>query len=109
MNTVLDLYSRSIGASHKIVALDRKKRADSEKVGFDFRTKKISAYGVEDEILDEIHKFPFPMQKMLVKEAGEGQVCTGTTHSIVTVCSALDICYRANISFTNIYMVPPGY
>jgi len=49
------------------------------------------------------------MQKMLVKEAGEGQVCTGTAHSIVTVCSTLDICYRANIFFMNIYMVPPGY
>src|SRR6185295_17876202 len=37
----LDLYSGSIGASHRIVSLDCRKRADSEKVGFDYGTKKI--------------------------------------------------------------------
>ena len=46
-----------------------KKRSDSESVAFNFRSKKISAYGLEDEILEEIHKFPFPLQQMLVKEA----------------------------------------
>src|SRR5437764_7477514 len=69
LNSVFGFYSGSIDASHKIVALDRKKRADSKKVGFDFRTKKMSAYGVENEILNQIHKFLFSMQKMLVKEA----------------------------------------
>jgi len=59
----------SLGASHKIVALDIKKRSDSERVAFNFRTKKISTYGLEDEILEEIHKFPFPLQQMLIKEA----------------------------------------
>ncbi|RHZ51906.1 hypothetical protein Glove_468g3 [Diversispora epigaea] len=49
-----------IGASYKIVALDQKKRAESENTAFNFRTKKISAYGVDDEFLEEIHKFPFP-------------------------------------------------
>jgi hypothetical protein len=61
--------SFSPGASHKIVALDIKKQTDSERVAFNFRQKKISAYGVEDEILEEIHKFPFPLQRMLVQEA----------------------------------------
>ena len=58
-----------LGAAHKIVIVDRKKLADSERVVFDFRTKKISAYGIDDEILKEIHKFPFPLQQMLVKQA----------------------------------------
>ena len=42
---------------------------DSERVAFDFRMKKILAYNVEDEILEEIHKFPCPIQKMLNQEA----------------------------------------
>ncbi|RHZ85314.1 hypothetical protein Glove_67g30 [Diversispora epigaea] len=28
------------------------------------------AYGVDDEFLEEIHKFPFPVQQMLIKEIG---------------------------------------
>ncbi|RHZ76277.1 hypothetical protein Glove_199g214 [Diversispora epigaea] len=59
-----------IGASYKIVALDQKKRAESENTAFNFQTKKISAYGVDDEFLEEIHKFPFPVQQMLIKEIG---------------------------------------
>ena len=58
-----------LGASHKIVIIDQKKRADSENTAFNFRTKKISVYGVDNEILEEIHKFPFPIQQMLIKEA----------------------------------------
>ncbi|RHZ68380.1 hypothetical protein Glove_295g19 [Diversispora epigaea] len=58
-----------IGACHKIVTLDQKKREDSDFVSFEFRTKKISVMGVDEEILQEIHKFPFPVQKMLTKEA----------------------------------------
>jgi len=58
-----------LGAAHKIVIVDRKKLADSERVAFDFHTKKISADGIDDEILKEIHKFPFPLQQMLVKQA----------------------------------------
>ncbi|RHZ77856.1 hypothetical protein Glove_170g30 [Diversispora epigaea] len=57
-----------IGACHKVVALDQKKRTDSEYVAFEFRTKKISVIGVDDEILNELHKFPFPIQRMLADE-----------------------------------------
>ena len=46
-----------------------KRRLDSEKVACDFRTKKISAFGIEEDILKEIQKFPYPLQKLLVKEA----------------------------------------
>jgi hypothetical protein len=68
---LLQLFSYHIvlGSSHKIIALDLKKRAESESVAFSFRTKKISVYGLNNEILEQIHKFPFPMQQMLVKEA----------------------------------------
>ncbi|CAB5153416.1 unnamed protein product [Rhizophagus irregularis] len=58
-----------IGAVQNIINVDLKKRSDSEKVAFDFRTKKISAHGVEDDIIEEIHKFPFPLQRLIVKEA----------------------------------------
>ncbi|PKY51082.1 hypothetical protein RhiirA4_531978 [Rhizophagus irregularis] len=61
-----------IGAVQNIVNIDLKKRSDSEKVAFDFRTKKISAHGVEDDIIEEIHKFPFPFQRLIVKEACAG-------------------------------------
>uniref|UniRef100_U9T134 FAR1 domain-containing protein n=1 Tax=Rhizophagus irregularis (strain DAOM 181602 / DAOM 197198 / MUCL 43194) TaxID=747089 RepID=U9T134_RHIID len=50
-----------IGACHKIVELDKKKCSDSEHVAYEFRVKRISAVGVDDDILQEIHKFPFPV------------------------------------------------
>lgn len=59
----------SLGAAHKIVDLDCKKRSDSEKTAFNFRTKKISAFGIEEDILEEIQKFPYPIQQLLIKEA----------------------------------------
>ncbi|RHZ78348.1 hypothetical protein Glove_165g82 [Diversispora epigaea] len=55
-----------IGACNKIVALDSKKRSDSDYVAFEFHVKKISAAGIDDDILREIHKFPFPIQKLIV-------------------------------------------
>ncbi|RHZ83539.1 hypothetical protein Glove_91g5 [Diversispora epigaea] len=57
-----------IGAVHNIVDIDYKKRSDSERVAFDFRTKKVSAYRIDDNIIEEIHKFPFSLQNLLVKE-----------------------------------------
>ncbi|RHZ74345.1 hypothetical protein Glove_226g32 [Diversispora epigaea] len=57
-----------IGACHKVVALDQKQRTDSEYVAFEFRTKKISVMGLDDEILNEFHKFPYPIQRMLADE-----------------------------------------
>ncbi|PKC69122.1 hypothetical protein RhiirA1_456383 [Rhizophagus irregularis] len=64
-----------------IVALDDKKRTDSECVAYEFRTKKISFIGVDDEILTEIHKFPFPVQQMIIKEycAVDGRLEKGKT------------------------------
>ena len=58
-----------LGAVQNIVEIDYKKRSDSERTAFDFRTKKISAYGVNDDIIEEIHKFPFPIQRLIVNEA----------------------------------------
>jgi hypothetical protein len=68
-----------IGACHKIVELDKKKLSDSEHVAFEFRTKRISAIGIDDEILQEVHKFPFPIQQMLVNEFNsvEGRIEKG--------------------------------
>ncbi|GES97801.1 hypothetical protein GLOIN_2v1777773 [Rhizophagus clarus] len=58
-----------IGAAHNIINVDCKKRSESEVTAFDFRTKKISAYGVDNDIIEKIHKFPFPLQRLLVEEA----------------------------------------
>ncbi|CAB4400369.1 unnamed protein product [Rhizophagus irregularis] len=57
------------GAVHKIVDIDYKKRSEAESASFDFRIKKVSAYGVDNDILKEIKKFPFPFQQLIVKEA----------------------------------------
>lgn len=58
-----------IGACHNIVELDAKKHAAAEKVALNFRVKKISLALMGDDVLQEIHKFPFPIQKMLGQEA----------------------------------------
>ena len=58
-----------LGAVYNVVDIDCKKRSDSEKAAFDFCTKKISVYSVSNDIIEEIHKFPFPFQHLLVKEA----------------------------------------
>ena len=57
-----------IGACHKIVELDIKKRSDAELAAFNSRTKMLSVADADYEILAEIHKFPFPIQRMLVDE-----------------------------------------
>ena len=58
-----------LGAIHGIVDIDRKKISEAESASFNFRIKKISAYGVDDDILKEIHKFPLPFQHLIIKEA----------------------------------------
>ena len=37
-------------------------------MAFEFRTKRISIIGIDPEILDEIHKLPYPIQRMVVDE-----------------------------------------
>jgi hypothetical protein len=56
-----------LGAIHNIVNINCKKRSEAESAFFDFRVKKISAYGVDDDILEEIQKFPFPFQQLITK------------------------------------------
>ncbi|GET04708.1 hypothetical protein GLOIN_2v1775727 [Rhizophagus clarus] len=58
-----------IGAVHGIVNIDCKKRSEAKSASFDFRIKKVSAYGVDDDILEEIQKFTFPFQQLIIKEA----------------------------------------
>ncbi|CAG8812917.1 7255_t:CDS:2, partial [Gigaspora margarita] len=59
-------YYGLIGACDKIVALDLKKRSDSDYVAFEFQVKKISAPDIDNDILKKIHKFSFPIQKLIV-------------------------------------------
>lgn len=49
--------------------MDTKRQAASAQVARTFRTKKISLVLLSDELLQEIHKFPFPVQKLLGNEA----------------------------------------
>ncbi|GES94235.1 hypothetical protein GLOIN_2v1481403 [Rhizophagus clarus] len=58
-----------IGAIHGIVNIDCKKRSKAKSASFDFRIKKVSAYSVDNDILEEIQKFPFPFQQLIIKEA----------------------------------------
>jgi len=59
----------TLGAVHGIVNIDCKKRSEAQSVAFDFRIKKVSAYGVDDDILEEIQKFALPFQQLMIKEA----------------------------------------
>lgn len=45
-----------------------KKRSDAEYAAFEFRTKKGLVIGVNYEILEEVHKFPFPIQQKIIGE-----------------------------------------
>ncbi|RHZ70423.1 hypothetical protein Glove_271g92 [Diversispora epigaea] len=56
-------------AVYNVVEIDCEKRSDFERVVFDFCTEKVSAYGVDTDIIEEIHRFPFPLQHLLIKEA----------------------------------------
>ncbi|CAG8610188.1 5329_t:CDS:2 [Gigaspora rosea] len=53
----------------KILKLDSKKDFDAKVATIDFRIKKISIANVRPEILTEIQKFSFPIQKLIAEEA----------------------------------------
>ena len=54
---------------HNIVDVDCKKQSDSERDVFNFHIKKVSVYDIDDNIIEEIHKFFFLLQNLLIKEA----------------------------------------
>ncbi|CAB4408463.1 unnamed protein product, partial [Rhizophagus irregularis] len=58
-----------IGAIYNIVAIDCKKQSDSKSAAFDFRVKKVSAYGVEKDIIDarRFTNFPYHFNIYLLK------------------------------------------
>ena len=49
----------TLGAVHSIVNIDCKKRSEAEGASFNFRIKKVSAYGVDDDILEKTKSFPY--------------------------------------------------
>src|ERR1044071_8937108 len=65
---LLSLNLFTLGAVHGIVDIDCKKRSEAKSASFNFRIKKVSVYDVNDDILEEIHKFPFPFQYLIIKE-----------------------------------------
>ncbi|CAG8739564.1 21055_t:CDS:2, partial [Cetraspora pellucida] len=64
VDTLYQLY----GSCYKVVELDKKKHIDSEYVAFEFCTKKISVFEIDDDILFEIHKFLYPIQQLIINE-----------------------------------------
>ncbi|CAG8762450.1 hypothetical protein GLOIN_2v1775727 [Rhizophagus irregularis DAOM 181602=DAOM 197198] len=63
------LSYKLINAVHKVINVDCKKRSEAKSASFDFCIKKISAYGVDIDILEKIQKFPFPFQQLIIREA----------------------------------------
>ena len=101
----------TLGAVHNIVDIDYKKRSEAESASFNFRIKKISAYGVDDDILEEIKKFPFPFQQLIIKEAcavmnrlENGKVYQVLLLLTVTACFAINIYCHVNTFFMNTCM-----
>lgn len=84
------------GSCHKIVELDKKKCLDSENVAFEFRIKKISVFGVDSDMLSEIHKLPYPIQQLIINElcAVEGRIEKGkATPGLISLsCECLFFC-----------------
>ena len=52
-----------------ILEVDDRRETIAKEVAISFRAKTISIANVRPEILAEIHKFPFPVQKLLAEEA----------------------------------------
>ena len=62
------LVSHVIGACHMILEVNERKEAIAKEVTINFHTKTISIANVRPEVLAEIHKFPFPIQKLIAQE-----------------------------------------
>ncbi|RIB28398.1 hypothetical protein C2G38_2028579 [Gigaspora rosea] len=80
-----------LGLCHKVVELDKKKRSDSEYIAFEFHTKKISLFGIDSDILFEIHKFPYPIQQLITDEfcAVEGRIENGKPCQVLCHLTAI--------------------
>ena len=52
-----------------ILEVDDKRETIAKEIAINFHAKTISIANVRPEILAEIHKFPFPVQKLLAEEA----------------------------------------
>lgn len=58
-----------LGACNKIIKVDSSRRAQSMRAESDFHTKCISVHNMPEPVLEQIHKFPFPIQELIVGEA----------------------------------------
>lgn len=68
-----------IGACHIIINVDDKKKSASEKTAFNFRQKRLSVADMGDDILHQVHCFPYPFQRLIADEfrALEGRISKG--------------------------------
>ncbi|CAG8798730.1 28731_t:CDS:2, partial [Gigaspora margarita] len=60
----LELHS----ACYILLELDKKKMNVTKETIINFCTKRISFSNIRPEILTEVHKFPFPLQKLITKD-----------------------------------------
>ncbi|CAG8768151.1 6920_t:CDS:2, partial [Gigaspora rosea] len=55
-------------ACHILLELAKKKLMTVKETAINFHTKRISLANIRAEIITEIHKFPFPLQKLIAEE-----------------------------------------
>ncbi len=85
---------------------------DFKKIIFDFHIKKISAFDIEEDVLKEIQKFSYSLQKLLIKEASiimdrlKKEKCAPELTSLnCYIYFAIDIYYHVNIFFMNLCII----
>jgi len=90
-----------IGACHMILEVNERKEAIAKEVAINFRTKTISIANVRPEVLAEIHKFPFPVQKLITQEAHAVSKRLEEGKEVPDLTDA-----ECNCKFFNRYMLP---
>ena len=84
-----------------ILEVNERKEAIAKEVAINFRTKTISIANVRPEVLAEIHKFPFPVQKLIAQEAHAVSKKLEEGKEVPNLTDA-----ECNCKFFNRYMLP---
>ncbi|CAG8593126.1 4178_t:CDS:1, partial [Gigaspora rosea] len=87
-----------------LLELDNKKMMVAKKTASEFRTKRISLANVRPEVLNEIHKFPFPVQRLVAEKVHAVAKRLEEEKGLPNLASA-ECSYR----FFNRYMLPCHY
>ncbi|CAG8670544.1 23342_t:CDS:1, partial [Gigaspora rosea] len=100
----------------KILELDSKKDFDAKVTAANFQIKKISIANIRPELLIEIQKFPFPIQKLIAEEMyavskrlQEGKKMFNLKTAKCFCKFFTYLCYLATISFINNFVAIPVF